>query len=272
MSATIGQCRRCDQPNQLLVPLHGEKGGPLTCMSCGIDWHAEHGRRRKMGRIVTKAIKAYFNAGGAWADIDRLKLAASGIIFGSGEADTIGADVGDITTELLEAAIRLTHPDKHPPERREAANQVTQELVALKPFVFPAPKKAPPLSPSDSYSTAPRAPVKDPLRIEYPCELCVDTVPYYYCAMCKATWNSLLDKEREQRNAKQRKRYARRQTFRRGLIHTCAVCSGRFNGKRKDAKYCSASCRQQAHRERVTDKSRRAGGTSSSCHAGSYAP
>ncbi len=79
-----------------------------------------------------------------------MKLAAGGIfedwgidLVGYVNADTIGAEVGDITAELLADTIELTHPDKHPPEREEKAKRVTQELLALKPFVFPAPKPEP---------------------------------------------------------------------------------------------------------------------------------
>ena len=136
----VGVCTGCSR-EKLVGPLHLEKGGPLFCLPCGLEWHVEHSRRRKMGRIVIKAIKAYLAADGALADIDRLKFAAAGFPFYSSDADAIGAEVGDITTELLEAAVRLTHPDRHPPERQEAAHRVTQELLALKPFTFPAPKE-----------------------------------------------------------------------------------------------------------------------------------
>lgn len=49
-----------------------------------------------------------------------------------------------MTSELLTRAISPTHPDKHPPERRELAASVTSELVVLQPFVFPAWKKEQP--------------------------------------------------------------------------------------------------------------------------------
>ena len=39
----------------------------------------------------------------------------------------------ELTLELLEDAIRLTRPDRHPPERHEAASRVTVALNALRP-------------------------------------------------------------------------------------------------------------------------------------------
>jgi hypothetical protein len=47
-----------------------------------MDWHGKHGRRRNAGRIVIKAIKAYFEASGHSRDIEKLGLAASGWDFG----------------------------------------------------------------------------------------------------------------------------------------------------------------------------------------------
>lgn len=35
-----------------------------------------------------------------------------------------------------------------------------------------------------------------------------------------------------------------------GRVRTCNWCSGRFESKRQDAKYCSISCRQKAYRNR----------------------
>ena len=60
------------------------------------------------------------------------------------------ADI-ELTSELLADALRLTHPDCHPPERQELAHRVTQGLLALQPFVFPAskPKLKKPAKPTD---------------------------------------------------------------------------------------------------------------------------
>jgi hypothetical protein len=140
-----GICAGC-QTETWLIPLHGEKGGPPRCFLCRGAWHAKHTRRRKWGRIIIKAMKMFFNEGGRWADVEKLRFHALGFegigsVLGiPGYEDTIGIEVGDITSELLADAIQLAHPDRHPPERQELAKHVTQELLALKPFVFPAPK------------------------------------------------------------------------------------------------------------------------------------
>jgi hypothetical protein len=111
------------------LPLHGDNGGPPCCPLCIGKWHAEHGRRRRTGRIVIRALKAYEEAGGQWKDFDKLKLAAMGLV----DLDPLGYLAGmaniedeatiELTTELLTATLQLTHPDHHPPERRELAVQ-----------------------------------------------------------------------------------------------------------------------------------------------------
>ena len=94
---------------------------------------------------------------------------------GYDDADTIGAEIGDITSELLEDVLKLCHPDKHPAERKQLADRVTQELLALKPFVFPAPKPRPePPEPRDGSLWDFQKPTKDPLRLTYPCADCAD--------------------------------------------------------------------------------------------------
>jgi len=52
VSAQVGYCTECDGANKLLIPLHGDKGGPMWCLHCGIAWHAEH---RKLA--MRKAVK-----------------------------------------------------------------------------------------------------------------------------------------------------------------------------------------------------------------------
>jgi hypothetical protein len=143
----MGACTKCGT-HGYVMPLHDERGGPLFCFMCAGAWHAEHGRRRRAGRVVVKALRGYQKAGGSiyGKDFDELKLAAGGM-FVLHAADTAGADFRDLTSELLESTIALTHPDKHPPERKAEANRVTQELHALKPFVFPAPEPDPPEPP-----------------------------------------------------------------------------------------------------------------------------
>jgi len=60
----------------VLLPLHGGKGGPLWCPLCVGKWNGEHGRRRRHGRIVIRAIKAFLDAGGRFHDVDKLAASA----------------------------------------------------------------------------------------------------------------------------------------------------------------------------------------------------
>ena len=252
----FADCKKCGE-HTLLLPLHGDKGGPEFCPICAGKWHAEHTRRRKWGRIIIKAMKFYEREGGSWQDFDKMKIAAIAEGWGIDPLgygpDTIGSEVGDITAELLADTIQLTHPDKHPPERRDLAKRVTQELLALKPFVFPAPKEKPTPMPRDGKSKRRRAPIKEPSQTPaYPCSECADSVPYYYCTPCKAEHDKRRREERERENAKQREQYARRQQWRRRSRSPskCAECETEFEAKRKDSKYCSHVCRQAAYRRR----------------------
>ena len=212
----INWCVECSK-HTFVSPLHDDKGGPLMCPICAGKWHAKHGRRRKWGRIIIKAMKFYEREGGLWADFDKLKLAATGLIdpleYG---ADTLGAEIGDITAELLADTIQLTHPDKHPPEREEMAKRVTQELLALKPYVFPAPKPEPAtkLRSRNAFVKVIQHNFTDPSQPKYPCEACVDTVTYFYCDACRAEKERRRQEEREKQNAKQRKWYADRHRWR----------------------------------------------------------
>jgi hypothetical protein len=166
----------------------------------------------------------------------------------------------ELTLELLEEALRLTHPDRHP-DRAEQATRVTAELLALKPYVLPKPQsntsaavQPPPLRVSVTPSPPPRAPrnsceTAQPRTVaepSYPCEICRHTVPYYYCTACSDQWETKCREARERDNAKQRARRAWRRHLR--PPGRCAVCGTAFKGKRKDAQYCSAACRQRAHR------------------------
>jgi hypothetical protein len=256
--ASVGYCNGCERDGLLVCPLHGEIGGPIMCIPCCLEWHARHTRVRKRGRIVVKAFKAYLNAGGKSSAVGRLALAADGFALYDHEGDTIGAEVGDITAELLEDTIRLTHPDRHPAERREAAARVTQELLALKPFVFSAPKPDPTPKPAPRNASVayPSGTAKEPVRISYPCELCVDEVPYYYCRACRVEWNRRQEEEQNLESAKRRAWYrARRERqLARRAAPICRGCDKPFKSKRTDALYCSPTCRQRAHRKRVTDK------------------
>jgi hypothetical protein len=79
-----GECEGCNR-HAVLTPLHGpEKGGPLRCYVCAGAWQAEHGRKRRTGRVVIRAMKAFLDAGGATADLDKMKIAALGHSFDLG--------------------------------------------------------------------------------------------------------------------------------------------------------------------------------------------
>jgi hypothetical protein len=258
----MGECVKCGE-HGYVMPLHDERGGPLFCFMCAGAWHAEHGPRRRARRVVIKALRAYEAAGGHifGKDFDELILAASGFSAFTGfEADT---DFSDLTSELLAATIALTHPDKHPVERRAEANRVTQELQALKPFVFPAPEPEPEpeleaKSGDDSFKHH-AVDLDETSQPAYPCEDCRDTIPSFYCNPCKAQWEKEQEKEREReeeerkrKNACARARYKASKRFR--DLHAkpavCEMCGNAFKSKRSDAKYCSAACRQRAYLKR----------------------
>jgi hypothetical protein len=262
-----GICEGCGETSWL-IPLHGGKGGPLRCPICAGKWNAEHGRRRRTGRIAIRAIKAFLDAGGKYQDIDKLKFSATSGVFGDHIVDQLGymdgiarfddADV-ELTSELLADVLRLTHPDCHPPERQELAHRVTQGLLALQPFVFPAPKPEPPTK----LKPTPRSRLDDLEKdisskktARYPCSDCADTVLAYYCDACRTEYEKREQAEFERRTAKQRAEHARRRArmlAKRPLAH-CAECGKVFNSKRDDARFCSERCRQRAHRKAVTEK------------------
>jgi hypothetical protein len=254
-----GTCRHCWRHGVLVGPLYNERGGPLVCIQCGTEWHAKYSRRRRYGRIVVKALKAFFEAGGKWGDVDRLKIRAQGMdIFSDSEDDKIGADVGDITSELLDAAVRLTHPDRHPPERQADASYVTKELLALKPYVFPAPKPKPAPPPRRDRSADARDETSKKAFAEmkgYPCPLCIDQFPGDYCDPCKAEWIKRNEQQNERERKRRRDLYRAKKQLERSIAPpvVCQQCGTEFKGKRKGAKYCSAACRQSAYRANVTD-------------------
>jgi hypothetical protein len=201
-------------------------------------------------------MKAYEAVGGSLygKDFDDVKLVASGVI---SIRDPAVFDFHDLTTESLAAATALTHPDLHPPERKAEAQRVTQELLALKPFVFPEPEPEPPPMPDDVSSNYPGGNFSEPSL--YPCEDCRDTVPLHYCNACKARWEEEQEKEREReeeqrlaKNARQRQRYSALKLHRdRWAKPTrCSTCDKEFKPKRSDAQYCSAACRQRAYVKR----------------------
>lgn len=251
-------CEGCGQ-HSFLLPLHGGKGGPLRCPLCVGAWNAEHGRKRRTGRIVIRAMMAFLDAGGSNEDIKKLIHCASfanddifcehkdftdplGYMDGIARLD--GADT-DLTSELLDDVLKLTHPDHHPPERKLLAHQVTQKLLALQPFVFPAPKpkrkpeqpepEAQPLRrvhlPSESKPSLPR----------YPCADCADAIPLHYCDACRAEYEKREQKEFEQRTAKQRAEYKRRRErkLRGRTQRRCETCgAGRRSEPARNIKHC----------------------------------
>jgi hypothetical protein len=261
------KCPECGEFS-FLIPLHGPKGGPLRCPLCVGKWNAEHGRRSRLGRVVIRAIKAYLDDGGTLKELDELRDAASFAGSRLGFDPTGGLAAGladheavDMTSELLADAIRLAHPDFHPPERRDLAHRTTQGLLALQPFVFAAPKPKPmpkikPDAAQPTSDTKPSESFKDVLESinTYPCQDCRRANPFDYCDGCRAEWKKRQDKEREQKAEKQRKQYVARKAARldRRAPTVCASCSGEFKGKREGARFCSDACRQKAHRNPVT--------------------
>ena len=151
------------------------------------------------------------------------------------------------------------HPDHQPPERRELATRVTQELTALKPFVFPAPPKRDPKksifaesSRNDSVkANADKLSEALHQMYSYPCQDCAETTPYHYCDACKAEYEKREKEKRERHRARQRKSYRQRKDRERryGTPQTCVVCSKPLD-KRTDAKCCGAACRQKLFRQR----------------------
>jgi hypothetical protein len=261
MTGSIGKCQKCSQRGYIM-PLHGDKGGPLFCPPCIGAWHGEHGKKLKWRRIVVKALQGYEKAGGAlWKDKDALWLAASGQSLPGFNAEHMPHEIADLTSELLTDTIQLTHPDRHPPERRDLAQRVTAALLALTPYVFPTPKPEPPpvYKPRDGSSKKNGFEITYPSKPTYPCDLCADALPRDYCNACKAEWEKRQQEERgrekqkrNERNARNRLRYAERTRWRdRGQKQThCSNCGVEFRAKRQDAKYCSASCRQKAYLKR----------------------
>ena len=254
-----GVCDGCQRRAEL-APLHGpEKGGPLRCYVCIGAWHAEHGRKRKLGRVVIRAMIAFLDGGGSLGDIEKLKLAALAYrLFNDvdplgymAETATTRDETVLMTSELLAEALRLCHPDRHPPERRDLANRVTQQLLALQPFVFPAPrpKSVPPSEPCHGSLKSPAPAFKEPSQARYPCVDCASTVPLHYCTSCRVEFERRRRAEQDRVNAKQRAQYARRKARRARFERRppCAACGNDMKGKRKDARFCSPTCRQRNH-------------------------
>jgi hypothetical protein len=267
----FGRCEGCGETS-VLMPIHGGKGGPLRCPLCVGKWNAEHGRKRRTGRVVIRAIMAFYDAGGSCTDLDKLKNSAGMLALDTewlapeitdplgymdGVARMDGADA-DMTSELLADVLRLTHPDHHPPERQQLAHGVTQRLLALQPFVFPAPKPKKPLFDRTPRKDSPPPPsssrTPDPERPpRFPCADCADAMSYEYCTACRAEYDRREQKEFERRTPKQRADYKRRRqrALARRPPRRCEACGAEFKRTRTDARYCSDTCRQRAHRKAV---------------------
>jgi hypothetical protein len=255
-------CAVCKK-RDYLTPLHGDKGGPWCCLLCKGEWHGKHGRRRRLGRILIRAMTAYLNGGGSWGDVDKLRLSAScGASFFGFDLDPLGYladtastgdEVVDLTSELLTDAIKIAHPDLHPPERRELAQRVTAGLLALQPFVFPAPKPKPawPAAPEPRNGSLAGPGPDRQKAVTFPCKECADSIPCFYCTPCRSEFDKRNQVERDRESANRRARRAERRAAR---TARSAACGTKFKGKRKDARYCSDACRQQGHRNSVTDK------------------
>jgi hypothetical protein len=230
-------CANCGQ-RCLVGPLHGERGGPIVCIPCGSKVHAEIRRGERRDKLM-----------------NRLRNAS---IF---EAHEDGASEDELCTELLEDALRLTHPDRHPPERAELAHRVTQGLLALRPYVLPRCKPrdvSVAVPPSNRQTFVTPEPLRTALATlaQYPCSSCRHTVPTYYCAVClgqyeqrRAAKRKEFEAHRARANAKARERRRWRRESRR---KKCRTCGKSFCPRRSDSLHCSRACRQRAYRDRVT--------------------
>jgi len=259
-----GVCGGCGR-RTMLAPLHGpEKGGPLRCFVCAGAWHAEHGLKRRTGRVAIRALAAFMDAGGSMDDVGKLKMTALAKDMGFlGEevldplgymAETVQTAKETIllTSELLVEALRLTHPDVHPPERRDLANRVTQQLLELQPFTFPAVVRPPPPPPPprNASTAGPQAHYQKDVTPRYPCADCASGPPMFYCTACLAEYDRRHRIELDRASAKRRKHRKFKRSIR--VQPKPCSCGKRIVGKRKDAKFCSNACRQKAHRAAST--------------------
>jgi hypothetical protein len=212
------QKRGCEQ-TLFLSHLHGDKGGPLMCVPCRLNWDKHDAENRAQASVFKRALH------------------------GDDQAYR-RPEITYLTAELLQDILVLVHPDHQPRERAEIAQRVTSELLTLKPFIPPKPKPKP--APATAMCQVPQQPDAKPLRINYPCSRCYATVPFFYCDMCRKKWDEIRQKERDWAALQQRKRRARRKAMRPPA--TCTTCHTKFKGKRRDARFCSDACRQKAHR------------------------
>ncbi len=232
------RCVNCGT-DQLVTRLHRERGGPMVCPKCNDRILLEISRERK-------AQEAIFSA------------------FGQDSLEVLGSNNGhpesQLSLELLDDILSLVHPDKHPPERASLAHRVTVELLAHRATVevlaLGQPVKSRPASANLPVTGMHRRTAKtsdNTLRKASqfsPCDDCRVMAPRYYCDDCRQRWARERQAKREKENAAARQRRARKRLLWRA---TCAHCETAFIPKRRDARYCSAACRQKAHRTRTID-------------------
>jgi hypothetical protein len=131
-------------------------------------------------------------------------------------ADAINTDgeITDLTLELLEDAVRLTHPDCHPAERQELAKHVTQQFLALKPFVFSKPEKPkaeiPATTARNESAKYHRENLKEPLQKILSMQRMRRHDPVLLLRNLRPEWEKRCREQRERENKKQREQYAKR--------------------------------------------------------------
>jgi hypothetical protein len=224
--SNLPTCSNCgvDSATMLVFRLHGEKGGPLVCQKCAesID------RRYSTGKQADQL-----------AALDALGIGPLGM--------AARARPGELTRELLDQAVQLTHPDRHGPEQLALATMVTAALTALRPFVRSVPKVEPAVTGTDTRHYPPvTSKATEPFRVTFPCRDCFKLIPMYYCDECRREWEARQEQERAAEAAKHREYRARKKA--RLPPQVCCVCGSKFRGKRRDAKTCSAKCRVRLHR------------------------
>ena len=96
-----------------------------TCTDCGASFDARSDRHRLCWpcwrrREDSKRAQAAFDVG-----------YRKGYADGRNAAEWEAGGMPALPSELLRRAVRLCHPDRHPPERADVANAVTAELLGL---------------------------------------------------------------------------------------------------------------------------------------------
>jgi hypothetical protein len=225
----LPSCINCgvNPTTTLVFPLHGDKGGPIVCQKCA-EWidnlYSRPGSKKQL-------------------QLDALDF------FGIGPpGKPASARPGELTRELLDETLQLTHPDRHP-ERLALATKVTAALTTLRPYLRETAKVEPAATTVTDKSPSPRWTVDETLRKTFPCRTCFTLVPMYYCDACRKEWKTRQQQERDAQNKKRRDYRAKRLAMRPPLV--CRICGTQIRSKRKDAKTCSPRCRVQMHRKKI---------------------